>query len=208
MGLLTVGCAVWRLASPPASGQLPTFVLPLGVAAFTILAAVYWTRNRDVAARVDDLILCGVSPEQEGIVVTGAVTARLAAIESARSRRNLAQNLRRHLESAEKAGVPHAPGAPQRLVSQLDPSERRVLLDERSLVRVMADRIEQTEVDPRALILLERVADGTPRSLITGGDAGDVLGRRLRKAWDILAEEGGFPQSWTAGEYPPALNRR
>lgn len=206
MGLLAAGCGVWRLARPGASGSFPTLALVLGLVAFTILAAVYWTRTQDINSRVDDLILCGVSPAEEGTVVAAEMTKRLAVIEAPRARRRLADSLRRHLESAEKASEPQAPGAPPRLVSQLDPSERRVLLVERSLVEVMVDRIEQSEVDPRALILLERVAEGTPQSLIAGGDAGDVLERRLHRAWNILAEDGGLT-SRSAGVHPRALNQ-
>ena len=103
MGMLTVGCAVWWLARPTSSGSFPTLALVLGLVASTLLAAVYWTRTRDVASRVDDLILCGVSPEEEGAVVAAAITERRVAIQSPRSRRKLAENLRRDLESAEKA---------------------------------------------------------------------------------------------------------
>ncbi len=207
MGLLTVGCAVWWLARPTSSGSFPTLALVLGLVASTLLAAVYWTRNRDVSSRVDDLILCGVSPEEEGAVVASAVNGRLAAIRSPGSRRKLAEALRRDLESAEKAAEPRTPGAPPRLVSQLDPAERRAMLDERSLLAVIADRVEQTEVDPRALILLERITEGTPHPLAANGDAGRVLARRLHQARDILAEEDGFTNR-RPGERPHTIHQR
>jgi hypothetical protein len=58
----------------------------------------------------------------------------------------------------------------------------------------MADRIDRTPVDPRALVLLWSVVS-TPPSLdrADGREAGDELRRRLRAAAAMLDDSGDPP---------------
>jgi hypothetical protein len=182
-----VGCAAWRLSPLGEPEPYTGLVLLIGSAVLVVDLWIGWVERVHAIAYADELILSGFTCRSLRTPIERAVSQRMVSVAKPRARHRLARDLRWRLRLADRT-LGSSPGYVR--ASVLPPLvwyEREVLLAEYRRVWAMADRIDRTPVDPRALVLLWSVVS-TPPSLhhADGRAAGDELRRRLQAAAAIL----------------------
>jgi hypothetical protein len=184
------GCAMWWLSPLHEPEPFVGIVIVVGALVLAVVLMVAWSKREDATMRTDDLILSGFSTEADDTAIQRAVSHRLTAIETPRSRRRLATDLRWRLKLADGIVRPSAGYMRASVLPPLCPSERRVLLEEKALLLAMINRLEEAPVDPQALVILWRVVT-TPPALDSRGDrlAGEELQRRLYSASKLMASD-------------------
>jgi hypothetical protein len=189
-----VGCAAWRVSPLGEPEPYTGLVLLLGSAVLVVHLWIGWVERVHTIAYADELILSGFTSASARTPIERAVSHRMLWVGKPRARHRLARNLRWRLRLADGT-LGSSPGYVR--ASVLPPLvwyEREVLLAEYRHVREMADQIDQTPVDPRALVLLWSVVSAPPSlDHSVGREAGDELRRRLRAAAAILASDSGDP---------------
>jgi hypothetical protein len=182
------GCAMWQLSPLHEPEPFVGIVLVVGALVLAVVLMVGWSKREEATERTDDLILSGFSTEADVTPIQRAVSHRLLAIETPRSRRRLATDLRWRVKLADGTARPSAGYMRASVLPPLCPSERRVLLEEKPLLIAMINRLEEAPVEPQALVILWRVVTTPPR-LDREGDrsAGEALQRRLYSASKLIA---------------------
>jgi hypothetical protein len=189
-----VGCAAWRLSPLGEPEPYTGLVLLIGSA---VLVVDFWIgRVERVRATTyaDELILSGFTSQSVRTPIERAVSHRMVWVAKPRARRRLARDLRWRLRLAD-GSLNGSPGYVRASVlPPLVAYEQQALLAEYQRVWKMADQIDRSPVDPRALVLLWSVVTTPPSLDRSGGrDAGEELRRRLQAASAILDGEGRDP---------------
>jgi hypothetical protein len=172
LGALLGVCAVARLSPFHEPEPITGVLILLGTLAVAIELAWAWTAHEDARSIADELILLGYSGDRRRTPVDRALSDRIASIETQRARHQLAEDLRWRLRLAAGTVRP-SPGYVRACAfPPLGTVGRRVFLEEHTRLIEIADRIERTTVDPRALVILWRVVT-TPIPLagVGGGRA-------------------------------------
>lgn len=191
-----VGCAAWRLSPLGEPEPYTGLVLLIGSAVLVVDLWIGWVERTHATEYADELILSGFTCRTARTPIERAVEHRMVWVAKPRARHRLARDLRWRLRLADGT-LGNSPGYVR--ASVLPPLvwyEREVLMAEYRRLWEMADQIDRTPVDPRALVLLWSVVS-TPPSLdrSDGREAGDELRRRLQAAAAILDSDGGDPPS-------------
>jgi hypothetical protein len=155
-------CAIARFSPFHEPEPITGALILLGTAALTGLLVCCWATTHQATGFADELILQGHSGEGQRTPIDRALCARIAAIESAQSRHRLAEDLRWRLRLAAGTTRP-SPGYIRACAfPPLGSVGRRVFLEEEAMLTQIVDRIEQSPVDPRALVILWRVVTRPP----------------------------------------------
>jgi hypothetical protein len=112
----------------------------------------------------EDLILTGFSGDGQRTPIGRAVAHRIARLEGARHRRQLATDLRWRVRLAE--GYANSflwPGLVRaHMYPPLSLVQRRVMCEEAALMAAIADHVQHHPGDPRALVNLHRLLSQPP----------------------------------------------
>jgi hypothetical protein len=161
-------------------------VFAVGALALMLVATLAWAKHEDAIMLSDQMILVGFGGLDEQTPAERFLARRIRSIENRRSRRRLANGLRKRLNMV---GVSSA-SVRQMPVSGMTPvtaAQRTVLLEERGLITAMAERVEHAPVDPRALVMLWRVVNMPPP---VGPQSqrrmSEELRKRLYTAWQLI----------------------
>lgn len=188
---LLAGCAMWRFSPLHEPEPLVGIAIIVGVLALAVLLLLGWVKHEVATESTDDVILTGSLPWIGHTPVQRAVRHRIDSIETTRARRRLAADLRWRIRLAEGAVRPSPGYIRASVLPPLCSFERHVLLDERSLVTALAERIEAAPADPRALIILWRLITTPPRlDAERDVSAGEELARRLHAAHALICTPG------------------
>ncbi len=194
LGVFLTGCAMWRFTPLHEPEPFTGMVIAVGGLVLGVVVMLGWSKHEETTACVDDVILSGFLTMIQDTPVQRAVSHRLTSIETPRSRRRLAGDLRWRLKLADGTARPSPGYMRASVLPPLGASERRVLLDERQLVLSMIVRLEQAPMHPQALVILRRIVTTPPR-LDCEGDrlAGEELRRRLHAASVLVANDDARP---------------
>lgn len=176
-------CAVWRLCPLHEPEPFVAVLLTLTALAVVVELALVWARHEAIAC-ADELILAGFFGGARRTRIEQAVSHRLCSIETPRARRRLANALRWRLRLANGMTRPSPGYLRASAFPPLDSAGRRVFLEEQPRLAKVADRIEQSSVDPRALVILWRIVAMPPtaRNTIDGAGSEDARAEELRDA--------------------------
>lgn len=181
LGIFLGVCAVARLSPLHEPEPITGILILIGTLAFAVVLAWAWTNHEDATSIADELIMLGYAGERRRTRVDCALADRIAAIEKPRARHRLAEDLRWRLRLAAGTTRP-SPGYVRACAfPPLGPVGREVFLQEQLRLARVADRIEQSWVDPRALVILWRIVTAPPVPYQYG------VSRRVSE--DALAEE-------------------
>jgi hypothetical protein len=192
LGVFLGGCAMWRFSPLHEPEPFTGAVIAVGGLVLGVVLMLGWSKHDEAVTCVDDVILSGrfAVTTAGGTPVQRAVSHRVASIETPRSRRRLASDLRWRLKLADGTARPSPGYMRASAFPPLGPSERRILLEERALVLSMIGRLERAPVNPQALVILWRVVTTPPRLDGDGGRvAGEELRRRLHAASVLVADD-------------------
>jgi hypothetical protein len=201
LGTLAGVCATARL-SPYHEPEPITGVLTL--IATLVLAgelAWAWATENDVTFLADELILQGFTGDRHRTPIDLALSHRIASIETSRARQCLANDLRWRLRLAK--GAAHlSPGYLRASAyPPLGTVGRRVFREEERLLLEAVHRIEDSPVDPRALVILRRLVTAPPPTErpvggeAVAGDPADDLRASLRSACSLAVIGTDYPVS-------------
>jgi hypothetical protein len=223
LGLFLGICALARLSPfrepEPVTGAL-ILISAVGAAIFAVWM---WAKREYAMSIADELILLGFAGERRRTPVDCALANRIAAIETPRARHRLAEDLRWRVRLASGAAR-LSPGCVRASVfPPLGSVRREVFLEERLRLTRVANQIEQSQVDPRALVILSRIVTDPPLSCQPGVDqrehvSAEEVRDALRQAYR-LAEgrtdersvkhgEYALEVAWLAGPHTPQESRR
>jgi hypothetical protein len=155
------------------------------------LFGVWYSKNQDVIAAVHAEIASGNLGNPQGSGPGRAIARRIATIETPRARRQLARELRRQLDIARSSVSPDA--GSHGGISVFTQDEQAALVAEGECLEDIADALEQSEVDARALVLLRRIAAGLPASAPDDTRAGERLRENLHNAWSLISATAPIP---------------
>lgn len=154
LGVFLGVCAVARLSPFHEPEPVTGVLILLGTLALAVELAWTWIAHDDVTSVADELILLGYSGDRRRTPVDRALSDRIASIETQRARHRLAQDLRWRVRLAAGTVRP-SPGYIRACAfPPLGTVGRRVFLEEQPRLIEIADRIERSTVDPRALVTL------------------------------------------------------
>jgi hypothetical protein len=184
LGVFWSACAVARLSPFHEPEPITGILIVTGMFALWIVLAWGWKKRDDAISIADDLILLGYGGERRRTPVDCALADRIAAIESPRARHRLAVDLRWRLQLAAGTTRP-SPGYVRACAfPPLGSVGRRVFMEEQLRIAHAADRIEESRVDPRALVLLWRIVTTPPVPYLSGARPApaDTSAEELREA--------------------------
>jgi len=190
-----VACVVWRVAPLRTPDSFVDAVFLVGALGLMMVATLAWAKHEDAIMLTDQMILVGFGGLAEQTSAERFLARRIRSIENSRSRRRLANGLRKrlHLVGVSTASVRQLP------VSGMTPmtaAQRAVLLEEKGLVAALAERVERSPVDPRALVMLWRVVHlPPPVGPQSQRRMSEELRARLHTAWQLIDDS------------PPALDK-
>ena len=184
LGVFLGACAVWRLCPLHEPEPFVAVLLILGAVAVVVELALVWARHEEAIACADELILAGFFGDARRTRIELAVSRRLCSIETPRERRRLANALRWRLRLAEGTTRPSPGYLRASAFPPLGSAGRRVFLEEQRRLVKVADQIERSNVDPRALVILWRIVAMPPtaRNTIDGAGSEDAGTEELRDA--------------------------
>jgi hypothetical protein len=172
LGVFSGACAIARLSPFHEPEPITGILILTGIFALCVVLAWRWMKHDDAISIADDLILLGYGGERRRTGVDCALADRIAVIESPRARHRLAADLRWRLRLAAGTTRP-SPGYMRTAVfPPLGSVGRRVFLEEQLRIARAADRIDESRVDPRALVMLWRIVTTPPEPYL------DPAGRR------------------------------
>lgn len=203
LGVFVGGCVVWRFCPLREPEPFVGVLLVVGAIAVVIELALVWAKHEEAIVCADELILAGFFGDGRRTRVERAVSRRLCSIETPRARGRLAEALRWRLRLAEGTARPSPGYVRAGAFPPLGRSQRRVLLDERVVVSMMANRLEHAPVDPRALVILWGMVTGPPP--LEGVDEGrtsEEVRSRIHAAWALIKDD------WVEAASPPRTGHR
>jgi hypothetical protein len=157
LALFVTACVAWRIA--PLHEPEPIVAIVAGIGSLLLLLGegIAARHQRDGAIEcADDLILSGYLGQGGSTPIDRAVSSRVERIESQRARRRLAEDLRWRVRLAEGACRP-SPGLIRASAYPPLGRHRGVYLNQAPLILGLAADIEVHPVDPRALVILQRI---------------------------------------------------
>jgi hypothetical protein len=170
LGLFLGVCALAKLSPFREPEPVTRTLIVIGAVILAIAVVWAWARHEVATSIADELILLGFAGERRRTPVDCALADRIAAIETPRARHRLAEDLRWRVRLASGA-TRVSPGYIRASVfPPLGSGRREVFLEERLRLTRVADQIEQSPVDPRALIILSRIVTDPPVSCQQGVD--------------------------------------
>jgi hypothetical protein len=195
LGALVAVCAVARLSPYHEPEPITGVLILLATLVLAAELAWAWATHSDVTFFTDELILEGLTGDCQRGPIDRALSDRIAWIENPRARHRLANDLRWRLRLADGT-TRLAPGYVRASAfPPLGTIARQVFLEEEPAILEAVHLIDNSPVDPRALVMLWRVVTGPPPPeppiggrLPGEADPAEELRECLRRAC-VLAKE-------------------
>jgi hypothetical protein len=177
-------CAGARLSPLHEPEPITGILILVSAVALAIVLASRWIKQDDATQFADDLILLGYAGERCRTPIDRALVGRIAVIESPRARHRLARDLRWRLRLAAGTARPSPGYIRASAFPPLGSAGRQVFLEEQLRLTRVTDRIDRSQVDPRALVILWRIVTTPPvtQQAIDGGASDDTGAEELRDA--------------------------
>ena len=182
---LVVACATWWLAPINEPQPLTGIIIGVGALALVVEFLVEWSKRDAAGEYADDLILSGFLGTARRSRIERAVSRRIDWMEESRSRKRLASALRWRVRLAQGRVLP-SPGLVRACAYPPLGEQRGVYLEQAPLILGIAERIEHTAVDPRALVVLWRIITTPPQAATGPNEHDDEVRRRFRVAASLL----------------------
>jgi hypothetical protein len=190
VAVLTIGSGIWQ-ALPSTPGGVVSWTSIALLVVTIVLVVLWYLKNQQVIIGLYAAIMDGNPGNPHGTRIERAIARRIKTIESPRARHVLAKDLRAIAKQAADA----QPGdqAQGGTISLFTDSERRALAANATLVGDLANAVEESTVDPRALIMLRRTAAGYPAASPADRDAGARLVENLTHARRLIDGQPSAP---------------
>jgi hypothetical protein len=182
---LVVACAGWWLAPTKEPQPFTGIIIGVGALALVVEFLVEWSKRDAAGECADDLILTGFLGAARRSTIERAVSSRIDRMEESRSRQRLANALRWRVRLAQGRVLP-SPGMVRACAYPPLGEQRGVYLEQAPLILGIAERVERTAVDPRALVVLWRIITTPPPAATEPSDNDDEVRRRFRIAASLL----------------------